>query len=73
MADVLSRDIIRAEVEANNNRPDTVSYIATNGPDIERDWSHSEPSSTPSNGMTPMYTVWKKTFAYNPQAPLTQL
>ncbi|KAI1609066.1 major facilitator superfamily domain-containing protein [Exophiala viscosa] len=43
--DPLSRDLIRAEVDANVNRSDTLSYIATHGPDIERDWSHSTPSA----------------------------
>jgi hypothetical protein len=71
MADRLSRDIIRAEVEANDNRPDTLSYIATHGPDVERNWSHSAPSSTLSHDMTPAYTVGNHAFAYNLVTQLT--
>ena len=57
MADFLSRDIIRAEVDANHDRADTLDYIATHGPDIERNWSHSESLSPFSHGVTPTYTV----------------
>lgn len=56
--DTLSRDLIRAEVDANDNRPDTLTYLASHGPDIERDWSHSALSTlqTSSDGVTPTYT-----------------
>jgi hypothetical protein len=54
MADRLSQDLIRAEVDANQDRQDTLSTIATHGPDIERDWS---PLSTSSHTVTPTYTV----------------
>ncbi|KIW43083.1 uncharacterized protein PV06_04228 [Exophiala oligosperma] len=50
--DTLDRDLIRAEVDANANRPDTLSHIATYGPDIERDWAHDEsrPHRTTTHG-----------------------
>ncbi|KIW11098.1 hypothetical protein PV08_10397 [Exophiala spinifera] len=48
--DTLDRDLIRAEVDANVNRPDTLSYIATHGPDMERDWADGE--STPDQTTT---------------------
>ncbi|OAG39876.1 hypothetical protein AYO21_05942 [Fonsecaea monophora] len=54
--DSLSRDIIRAEVDANNDRHDTLSYIATHGPDIEREWSESDGSSPVSRNVTHTYT-----------------
>ena len=58
--DPLSRDLIRAEVDANNSRDDTLSYLASHGPGVERDWSHSDPAtlhSSPSEGVTPTFTV----------------
>lgn len=58
--DTLDRDLIRAEVDANANRPDTLSHIATYGPDIERDWAHDEsrPHRTTTHGdLTNISTV----------------
>lgn len=42
----LDRDLINAEVDANRDRTDQLSYIATNGPDVERQWTLEDASDT---------------------------
>jgi len=43
---ILDRDLINAEVDANIDREDQLSYIATHGPDIERQWTSNDDDST---------------------------
>ena len=42
----LDRNLINAEVDANRDSTDQLSYIATNGPDVERQWTPEDASDT---------------------------
>lgn len=44
--DSLDRNLINAQVDANRDRTDQLSYIATCGPDVERQWTPEDESQT---------------------------
>lgn len=59
--DALDRDLIDAEVDANRGRNDRLSYIASHGPDVERQWrSGDEPHTSPDSydQLSSILTVW---------------